>query len=162
MGNVNENDIKLAISVPGTTIISFNTKTDAQAAALAERSGISISTFTIIYELTEKVASLLSLAEPKVEVEEISGSAKVLKLFSSAKNKQVLGAKVLSGIIAKGNSVKISRRDAEIGHGKVRELQQAKVNTSKVEEGSEFGALIESKIEIAPGDILEAVSMVTK
>ncbi|OHB06119.1 MAG: translation initiation factor IF-2 [Candidatus Zambryskibacteria bacterium RIFCSPLOWO2_01_FULL_47_14] len=162
VGNVNENDIKLAISVPGTTIISFNTKTDAQAAALAERSGISISTFTIIYELTEKVASLLSLAEPKVEVEEISGSAKVLKLFSSAKNKQVLGAKVLSGIIAKGNSVKISRRDAEIGHGKVRELQQAKVNTSKVEEGSEFGALIESKIEIAPGDILEAVSMVTK
>jgi len=86
----------------------------------------------------------------------------VLKLFSSAKNKQVLGARVLTGVITRGSSLRIMRRDADIGRGKVRELQMAKVEAPKVEEGSEFGALIESKTEIAPGDIMEAVSMVTK
>ncbi len=162
VGSINENDVKLAIATQGAVVLGFHAKVDSQAAALAERSQVAISLFTIIYELTERVRELLESREPKVETEEISGSAKVLKLFSSAKNKQVLGARVLSGVIAKGNMVKISRRDAEIGRGRVRELQQAKIDTSKVEEGSEFGALVESKIEIAPGDILEAVSMVTK
>ena len=86
----------------------------------------------------------------------------MLKLFSTVKNKQVLGARVVTGFIAKGNNLRIMRREAEIGRGKIKELQMAKVDAPKVEEGSEFGALIESKTEIAPGDILEAVSMVIK
>ena len=162
VGPVNENDVKLAIATPGITIISFNTKTDAQAASLAERSGIEILSFGIIYELTETIEKLLATKEPKVETEETAGSAKVLKLFSSVKNKQVIGAKVFSGTISRGNNIKILRREAEIGKGLVKELQRAKAETSKVEEGTEFGALIESKTEIAPGDTLEAVSMVTK
>lgn len=162
VGSVNENDVKQALTTPGTIVVGFHTKIDAQAAALAERTAIEIFSFDIIYELTDKVSQILTEREPRIEVEVLSGSAKVLKLFSSAKNKQVLGARVLSGIISKGNNVRIMRREAEIGRGKIRELQQAKIATDKVEEGSEFGAMIESKTEIAPGDVLEAVSMVTK
>lgn len=162
VGTITENDVKFALSTAGTVILGFHTKTESSAASLAERSAINISLFDVIYELTDKVKSLLEEREPRIEVEEVSGSAKVLKLFSTAKGKQVLGARVLTGKIALGNSLRIIRREAEIGRGKLRELQQAKVATPEVLEGTEFGAMIESKLEIAPGDILEAVSMVTK
>ena len=162
VGSINENDVKSAIGTPGTLVLGFHAKIDSAAKALAERSGITISPFTIIYELTDKVKELLTEREPRIEVEEVLGTAKVLKLFSAAKNKQVLGARVLSGKITVGASVKILRRESEIGRGRVRELQEAKVKTSEVLEGSEFGALVESKLEIAPGDILEATTMVTK
>ena len=162
VGGIGENDVKAAIATPGTIIFGFHTKVDSSAASLAERSGIAISLYTIIYELTDKVSTLLTEKEPRIEVEEISGTAKVLKLFSTAKGKQVLGARVLTGKIMLGNNLKILRRDTEIGRGKIKELQQAKVATSEVGEGTEFGTMIESKLEIAPGDTFEAVTLVTK
>ncbi len=162
VGSVGEGDVKAALATPGTLILGFHTKTDSSAAALAERTGITIGLFDVIYELTDKVSHLLTEREPRIEVEEITGAAKVLKLFSTAKGKQVLGARVLSGRITLGNTLKIMRRESEIGKAKVRELQQAKVAAEEVLEGSEFGAMIESKLEIAPGDVLEAVTLVTK
>jgi translation initiation factor IF-2 len=162
VGTLGEGDVKLAISTPGTIILGFHTKTDSSAASLAERSGVAINLFDIIYELTDRVSTLLTEGEPRIEVEEVAGSAKVLKLFSIAKGKQVLGARVLSGRIGLGNNLKIIRRESEVGRAKVRELQQAKIASQEVLEGSEFGAMIESKLEIAPGDILEAITLVTK
>lgn len=162
IGTVNENDIKSALAKNGSAVVSFNVKTEAQAAALAERSGISILSFNIIYELTDKIKEMLLEKEPRIEVEEIEGSFKVLKLFSSAKGKQVIGGRVLSGILKRGAFVKIMRREAEIGRGRVKELQQSKIATDSVSEGTEFGALVESKLEVAPGDTLNAVVMVTK
>lgn len=162
VGTVSENDVKLAISTPGTLIFGFHTKTDPSAASLAERSAVTVSLYDIIYELTDKVATLLAEREPRIEVEEVTGSAKVLKLFSSAKGKQVIGCRVLTGKIALNSSLKIVRRESEIGRAKVRELQQAKIAAQEVQEGTEFGAMVESKFELAPGDILEAVTLVTK
>ena len=101
VGSINENDVKAVVTTPGATVIGFNVKTDARASALAERSEIKIMTFDVIYELTEKVSELLTEREPRIEVEEVSGSAKVLKLFNATKNKQVLGARVLTGNIVK-------------------------------------------------------------
>jgi translation initiation factor IF-2 len=161
VGTIGENDVRSAMTTPNTVIIGFHTKIDSQAAALAERSGIRIESFDVIYKLTERVAELLSEREPKVEVEEITGSCKVLKIFSVTKNKQVLGARVLSGIIERDGKVRIMRREAEIGQGVIKELQQAKVEAPKIAEG-EFGAMIESKTEIAPGDMLEIITKVTK
>jgi translation initiation factor IF-2 len=162
IGTINENDVKSALVSPGAVIIGFNTKTDASAAALAERTNIPIFNFSIIYELTEKVNQLILEREPRIEVEEVAGRIKVLKIFSAMKDKQVLGGKVLSGQLDKTANLKIYRRETEIGLGKVRELQQSKVATDSVKEENEFGAVIESKISIAAGDILEAVIKVTK
>ncbi len=162
IGVINENDIKNVITIPGINIIGFNVKTDIQAKALAERSGITILNFNIIYELTDTVKKVLEDKEPRVQVEEILSSTKVLKIFSTAKGKQVLGGKVLTGTLKKGSVVKINRRDTFIGTGKVKELQQSKIAAESINEGLEFGAMIESKFEIAPGDILESVEVVTK
>ncbi len=162
VGTINENDVKAALTTPGTVVLGFHAKIDAAAAALAERTGVTILPFTIIYELTDKVRDLLAEREPRIEVEETIGTAKVLKLFSQSSGKQVLGARVLSGKITLGASVKIIRREAEIGRGRIRELQQSKVAAEEVLEASEFGALVESKLDIAPGDVLQATAMVTK
>ncbi len=162
IGAIGEGDIKTALATPQTVVIGFHTKVEREAQALAERSGIEIQNFDIIYELTEKVAALLAEREPKVEVEEVIGTAKVLKLFSANKHKQVLGARVLSGKILRDTQVRIMRREAEVGHGRVRELQQSKTAATEILEGLEFGAMIESKLEIAPGDVLEAIVRVTK
>ena len=90
------------------------------------------------------------------------GKAKILKIFSITKDKQVIGGKVENGNINVGSQVKILRRDAEIGTGKIRGLQKQKDKVGEVSEGSEFGAMIESKIELAPGDRIESVRIVEK
>ncbi|MDO8565226.1 MAG: translation initiation factor IF-2 [bacterium] len=162
VGSINENDVKSAITTTGAVIFGFHARIDAPALALSERSNIKILNYNIIYELTAKVAELLTERAPKVETEEVTGSAKVLKIFSATKDKQVVGARVLSGNFDKNAQVKILRREAEIGKGRVRELQQSKLAVSSVGEGVEFGTMIESKVEIAPGDTLEVITLVTK
>lgn len=162
VGTVSENDVKSAMTTAGTVVFSFNTKIDSQAAALAERSGVPIETFDIIYKLTERVNDLLQEREPKVEIEEVTGQGKVLKIFNTTKDKQVIGIRALSGIFEVGGLLKIIRRDEEIGKGKIKGLQQNKVEVDRINENSEFGAMIESKTEIAPGDILEQITKVTK
>lgn len=162
VGEINENDVKSALASTGSIIVGFHTKADPQATTLAERSGIAILLFDIIYELTDKINQFLSEREPKVEVEEITSTSKVLKLFGMAKGKQVVGGRVLSGLLKRGAVIKIVRREAEIGRGKVRELQQSKIATDSASEGIEFGAMIESKVEVAPGDILHTVDLVTR
>ena len=112
--------------------------------------------------MTEWLKETLETRTPKIKVEESVGTAKVLKLFSKIKDKQILGARVDKGIIALGSQVKIIRRDVKIGGGKIRELQQQKVSVTEIKEGKEFGALIEAKVEIAPGDYLESFVTIEK
>lgn len=163
VGTISEGDVKTGMTTAGTTIFGFNTKIDTQAGALAERTEtISIELYDIIYKLTERINEMLDEKTPKMETEEVMGRAKVLKCFSKTKDKQVMGARMESGLMEKNSNVRVLRREEEIGRGKVKELQQSKVVVDNISEGSEFGLLIESKVEIAPGDHLERVVTVTK
>ena len=92
----------------------------------------------------------------------MTGRAKIMALFGKEKDRQIVGGKVESGDLISGNDVRIIRRDAEIGRGKIRELQSNKVRVQEVAQGFEFGTMIEAKIEIAPGDRIEAVRTVEK
>lgn len=162
VGSINENDIKTANTNESTLIVGFNIGVDPKAQSLSERLEMPIHTFDIIYKLTEWFAGIVQERTPAVETEEIIGEAKVLKTFSRVKNKQVLGGKVLVGTISVGDQVKIVRRDAEIGTGKIREMQSQKIATKSVDEGNEFGMMIESKTEAAPGDKLISWKLVRK
>jgi len=163
IGTISENDIRLASGGSEKAIVlGFNVKIDSPAKSLAERSEIEVQTFDIIYKLTDWLQEIFTTRTPKVKTEESIGIAKILKVFSKVKDKQILGGKVLKGEIKLGAQVRISRRDAEIGQGKIRELQAQKNKTDTVVEGSEFGALIEAKIEIAPGDQIESYIIVEK
>lgn len=152
VGSISENDIKAVAGATNPIIIGFHAKVDGNVPLLAERYGITIKTFDIIYKITEWLAEEIVTRTPKVLVEETTGDAQILKTFSKDKNKQVVGGKVTMGIIPAKANVKIMRRGHEIGRGKILELQQQKLKATEITEGAEFGAMIESKIEITRGD----------
>jgi translation initiation factor IF-2 len=162
IGTISENDIRLANGERKAIVLGFNVKVDSPAKSLAERNEIEIKVFDIIYKLTEWLDGELVKNKPKVKVEESLGEAKILKIFSKVKDKQILGGRVLVGSIKVGAQLKIVRRGEEIGQGRIRELQQQKNKTDEVKENTEFGAMIEAKMEIAPGDMINSFIIVEK
>jgi translation initiation factor IF-2 len=162
IGTITENDIRLCSGEKKAIILGFNVKIDPPAKSLAERNEVQVKIFDIIYKLTEWLDEELIKNTPKIKVEESLGEAKILKIFSKLKDRQILGGRVLTGSIKLGAQVKIMRRGEEIGLGKIRELQQQKSKTDEVKENTEFGAMIEAKIEIAPGDMINSFIVVEK
>ena len=160
IGPIGEGDVK---SVSGDAIvIGFNVKADRSAGEVAEKRGITITLFDIIYKMSEWLAVEVEKRRPRIETEESAGRAKILKTFSRTKERQIVGGKVVEGKIVLASPVKILRREFEIGRGKIINLEKNKAKVSEVEEGSEFGMLIESKTEIVPGDAIESFSLVQK
>ncbi|HYC34245.1 MAG TPA: translation initiation factor IF-2 [Candidatus Paceibacterota bacterium] len=162
VGFVSESDVKLALTKEGSVIVGFDTPIDSGAKALAERNNVRIEVFSIIYKLAEWLEEFMKERTPKMKVEEMRGRAKVLRSFSRTKDKQVIGCRVESGSVFLGDEVKILRRDAEIGKGRIKALQQMKNEAKEVKEGNECGVMVESKFEIAPGDYLESFNVVEK
>jgi translation initiation factor IF-2 len=162
IGAITDTDIKIVAGSTNPLVVGFQVKVDKSARDIAERFEVAIHTFDIIYKLTEWLAEEVVARRPKVLAEEILGKAKVLKVFSQTKDKQVIGGQVTEGVFSKNKEVKIIRREVEIGRGKVVQLEQNKTKADKVESGSQFGTLIESKISIAQGDILEVFQMTAK
>jgi translation initiation factor IF-2 len=163
IGEINEKDAKTALSDANSAIVGFNVPTDTQAAGVIERSGLNSRTFQIIYELTDFVRSVAAERKPKEYIDEKLGEAKVLAIFGTGKDKQIVGGKVETGSMAKGGEVKVLRRGGEIGRGRIRELQQNKAKTDEVREGYEFGALLSDiKVSLAIGDRLETFHTIEK
>jgi len=162
IGNVSESDVRLALGVPGAVVLGFNVKTEPRGKDLAEREGITIALFDIIYKLTEWLEEEARRRKPKVKIEETTGKAKIIRCFSKEKDRQVIGGRVLEGMISLNATVKILRRNFEIGRGKIIELQQQKIKAKEVAEGNEFGLMIDSKMDVAEGDTIEAFRIVEK
>lgn len=162
VGAINESDLKMGCVNKESIIVGFNTKLDNSARDLNESLKVTIETFDIIYKLTDWLKELVENRRPRLETVEVIGSIKILKIFGATKDKQVVGGKVTVGRITLGSKVRIMRRDFEIGSGKIVELQTNKIKSKEVLEGSDCGIQVESKIDIAPGDVLEAFITVIK
>jgi translation initiation factor IF-2 len=162
-GPISKSDVELvgSGSAPGI-ILGFNVKIDRDAAQLAGRLGVAVGTFSIIYELTKWLGEEIEKRRPRAQMEEQTGSAKILKVFSVTKNKIVVGGRVDQGMITEGEDIKIMRRDVELGRGTISSLQSNKNAIKKVEKGNEFGAMLKIDFEPAAGDIIESFEVVTK
>jgi len=158
VGTITETDIKVLRGSDRPFVLGFNVNVDRHAKDSAEKNGVKIMTFDIIYKLTEWLEEYIKSITPKVSVEEIIAEAKVLKVFSKTRDRQVLGGIVKSGTLEKGYSVRVKRIGEILGNGKIVSLQRSRNDTDKVPEGEQFGAIIESKIIIAEGDALEIIS----
>lgn len=154
VGNITENDMKLAVGATGAVVIAFGVKHDALAQDLATRNNIAINDFNIIYKLTEFMDDLIKERAPHIEVKTSLGELKVLRFFSQQKDKQVLGGRVELGKIIKDAKFTIMRRGVEIGEGKVLELQQQKLKALEVTEGLDCGLMVEARMTIAERDVL--------
>ncbi len=162
VGPISESDIKNISNGEDIIIIGFNVKADKSALEIAKKRDISISFFDIIYKMTQWLEEQMENRRPRTETIETTGQAKIIRAFSRTKERQIVGGKVIEGQILLNKTVRIMRREFEIGRGKIVNLEKSKVKTSVVEKGFEFGMMIESKIEIAPGDIIELFSITQK
>ncbi len=153
IGAISEGDIKTAVS-GGAFVVGFNVSLPTGIRELADRSAVQAETFTIIYELVERITVLMKERAPRIKEERVLGEAKVLKAFSVSGQKQVLGASFVSGSLSVGTSVKIVRRGIELGRGKLTNLQQARTDVKEIHVEGDFGLQIEAKAEAAPGDML--------
>jgi len=152
VGDINESDVKAASGSSDSVIAGFNVKIDSRAAAMIDRLKIETSTFDIIYKLTEWLSEMINQRTPTEKVETPKGTAKIMRIFSVVKDRQIIGGKVNDGSLSIGDTVKIVRRENEIGKGTVKELQQQKVKAKEVSSGNEFGAMVESRVVLAAGD----------
>ena len=162
VGAINENDLKMASVGKDSLIVGFNVKIENGARDLNESLKVKVEIFDIIYKLTDWLKEMAEEMRPRQETVKVIGSLKVLKTFGETKGKQVVGGKVINGKIGQGANIRIMRRDFEIGQGKIFEVQMNKIKTKEVEEGNECGILVESKAEIAGGDVLEAYIIILK
>lgn len=162
VGAINENDLKMASINKDSVIVGFNIKIENGARDLNESLKVKTEIFNIIYKLTDFLRENAEEQRPRQETVEVLGGLKVLKTFGETKGKQVIGGKVINGKISQNSSVRIIRRDHEIGIGKIVEIQTNKIKVKDVEENCECGILIDSKIEIAGGDVLEAFIITLK
>ncbi len=159
VGDISAKDVQNVSATENSIIVGFNVKVDRAAQDLAERLGVEINTFSIIYELSDWLNTALKNRTPKREEEVVTGKAKILKHFSTQKNIFVLGGRIEEGVLKLGQRVRITRRDIDIGRGKIINLQQQKSDVQEVRDG-EFGMQIESRTEIAAGDIIDAFDIV--
>lgn len=159
VGDVTATDVQNVSATENAIIVGFNVKVERAATDLAERLGVEIDTFDIIYELSEWLNTALKNRTPKKEEAVTTGKAKILKHFSTQKYTHVMGGRVEEGELKLGQNVKVMRRDIQVGKGVIKNLQSMKSDVDKISEG-EFGMQIESRDDIAPGDILEAYDLV--
>lgn len=153
VGDVTVSDVQNVSATKEAIIVGFNVKVERPAADLAERLGVEIDTFSIIYELSEWLNTALKNRTPKREEKQVTGKIKILKHFSTQKHTHVLGGRLEEGTVKLNQVVKILRRDIEIGSGIIKNLQQYKSDVQQVTEG-EFGMQLDTRTEIAPGDYL--------
>jgi len=158
-GDISENDLKVAGSAESPIVIGFNVKVDKRAEQIIDRINATLKTFDIIYKLTEWLAEESKTRIPKEMKHVMQGRAEILRVFSSSKGKSIIGGKVVEGVLMNKGAFKIIRRGNEIGQGKIAELQQKKSPAEEVSSGKEFGAMVESKIDIAEGDTLESFTV---
>lgn len=161
IGSINESDLNIALSDRNSIIIGFGVSIDKKIENRPECDLTTIKTFDIIYKMSEWLAEEKTKRRNRKTVEEVQGVVKILKAFSRTKTQSVLGGRLESGKIALKETFAIIRRDLEIGKGVFTNLQQGKTNTNHIEDaGAEFGMMVDSKLEIAPGDQLKVTTMV--
>src|SRR6266511_1935319 len=155
VGGITENDIMLA-SASGATVVGFNVRPNAEARALAEREGVEIRTYRVIYQLTEDIEkALVGMLRP-VETEETLGEAEVRALFKVSRLGTIAGCMVTSGLIRRGAQVRVVRDGTVIHETTIAQLKRFKDDAREVAEGFECGILLDGFNDVKEGDVLEA------
>jgi translation initiation factor IF-2 len=155
VGGITENDVNLAIPA-GALIVGFNVRPSAEARALAERAGVEIRTYRVIYQLTEDIEqALVGMLRP-IETEATLGEAEVRATFRASRIGTIAGCMVTSGVVRRGAQVRVVRDGTVIYETTIASLRRVKDDAREVAEGFECGILLENFNDVKEGDVLEA------
>jgi translation initiation factor IF-2 len=154
VGGITENDIMLA-SASNAMVVGFNVRPNAEARALADREGVEIRTYRVIYQLTEDIEqALVGMLKP-VRTEETIGEVEVRALFRVSRLGTIAGSYVTNGTVKRGASVRVVRDGTVIHETRIAQLKRFKDDAREVEEGFECGILLEGFNDVKEGDVLE-------
>ena len=155
VGGITENDVQLA-SASNALIIGFNVRPEAKAVALADREGVDIRTYSIIYEaLNDIKAAMEGLLEPTLK-ERVLGRAEVRQVFMIPKVGAVAGCYVTDGTIARSNAgIRVVRDGVVVYDGRLGSLRRFKDDVKEVQSGYECGISVENFNDLKPGDRFE-------
>jgi translation initiation factor IF-2 len=153
VGDISESDIKLAKSAKAK-ILGFRVKVNPIAQQLSEREEIRVMNFGVIYELSQGVRQLMEKTLAPQAVRTDLGKVKVLVIFRTEKNRQIIGGKVIEGEVKRGVLIEVFRDEEKIGQGKLVNLQRNKKDTDLCPKGDECGILFEGNFRIEEGDTL--------
>jgi len=152
LGNINEGDIKRAQD-SSARILGFNVRLQPNAETLVRESGVSVNLYNIIYDLIKYVKSeMQALVKPDIVRRDL-GRLKVLAIFRTENNHQVVGGKVLDGYLENNANVEVMRDKDIICTGKLTKIQSGKQDVSRVETNQECGLKFEGKPLVQVGDI---------
>jgi translation initiation factor IF-2 len=155
VGGISENDVMLA-AASNAMVVGFNVRPNAEARASAEREGVEIRTYSVIYRLTEDIEqALVGMLRP-VTTEETLGEAEVRQLFRVSRLGTIAGSYVTSGLVRRGAKVRVIRDGTVIYDTSIAQLKRFKDDVREVEEGFECGILLDGFNDVKEGDVLEA------
>ena len=153
-GNIGNNDVMLA-SASKAIMIGFNVQADVDARRMAEKEGVDIRLYEIIYRMTEDIEKALKgMLTPNL-VEKNLGRAQVLQVFSASKFGKVAGCKVIEGELKRGTKVRVNRGADIVFEGDLSSLRREKEDVKEVRQGFECGVGFKNFNDILPGDMLQ-------
>ena len=153
-GAINESDVMLA-AASEAIVIGFNVRPGAEARRAAEREGIEIRTYSVIYKVTDELrAAMEGMLEPE-EVEETVGEAEVKQLFRSSRWGTIAGSQVTEGRVSRNANVRLVRDGTVVWTGRIGSLRRFKDDVGEVEEGLECGITLDGYQDVKEDDVLE-------
>ncbi len=158
VGNISESDISLAVAT-NSIIIGFNVKTDPPALRAAERDGVDVKLFTIIYDLTEAVSRAMKGMLAPIYEEFALGKAEVRQMFRTPKGIVIAGSIVTDGKILRGSQARVLRNGELLHTGRIDTLKRIKDDVREVATGYECGIVIADWIDVQVGDVLDVFEM---
>ena len=159
VGAINESDVSLA-SASNAIIIGFNVRPDATAKATAEREGVDMRLYKVIYNAIEDVqAAMKGMLDPIFE-EKVLGHAEIRQIFKASGVGNIAGSYVLDGTFQRGCKVRISREGTQIFEGDLASLKRFKDDVKEVRAGYECGLVFDGFNDIQELDVVEAYTMV--
>ena len=154
VGGISESDITLA-AASNAIVIGFNVRANPQARQLAQKSGIDVRYYSIIYNVIDDIKSALTgLLSPDLK-EEFLGNAEVKEVFNISKVGKIAGCMVTEGNIKRGANVRLLRDNVVIHEGSLKTLKRFKDEVNEIKEGSECGAAFENYNDLQIGDLIE-------
>jgi translation initiation factor IF-2 len=158
-GGINESDVMLAKGA-GASILGFNVRASKQARELAEREGVEIRYYAVIYDLIDDIKGVLSGLLAPIQRETFLGSAEVLQAFDISKVGRIAGCRVREGVVRRGARVRIIRDDVVVLElGTLQTLKRFKDEVAEVQAGQECGMAFAGFQDIKPGDQIECFTV---
>jgi translation initiation factor IF-2 len=159
VGAINESDVVLA-SASNAIIIGFNVRPDATAKATAEREGVDVRLYKVIYQAIEDVeAAMKGMLDPIFE-EKVIGHAEVRQIFRASAIGNIAGSYVLDGVFQRDCKIRITREGEQIYEGKLASLKRFKDDVKEVKAGFECGLVFDGFDQMQEFDVVEAYVMV--